>query len=63
MHYPSAVFLFFLFIYRAVNKREYSRLVISKLTGPSETLQDISNSICQIFRIEENTTHTTKFQK
>ena len=40
-----------------------STLVISKLKGPSETLQDIRTSTYQIFRIEENTNCTTKFHK
>ena len=40
-----------------------STLVISNLKGPSETLQDIRSSTYQIFRIEENTDRTTKFNK
>ena len=40
-----------------------STLFISKLKGPSETLRDIRTSTYQIFRIEENTNHTTKFHK
>ena len=40
-----------------------STLVISKLKGPSETLRDIHPSTYQIFRIEENTNRTTKFNK
>ena len=40
-----------------------STLVISKSKGPSETLRDIRTSTYQIYRIEENTHHTTKFHK
>ena len=40
-----------------------STLVISNLKGPSETLRDIRSSTYQIFRIEENTNRTTKFNK
>ena len=40
-----------------------STLVISKSKGPSETLRDIRTSTYQIFRIEENTNRTTKFNK
>ena len=40
-----------------------STLVISNLKGPSETLRDIRTSTYQIFRIEENTNRTTKFNK
>ena len=40
-----------------------STLVISNLKGPSETLRDIRTSTYQIFRTEENTNRTTKFQK
>ena len=40
-----------------------STLVISKLKGPTEILRDIRTSTYQIFRIEENTNHTTKFHK
>ena len=38
-----------------------STLVISNLKGPSETLRDIRSSTYQIFRIEENTNRTPKF--
>ena len=38
-----------------------STLVISKSKGPSETLQDIRTSTCQMCSIEENTDRTTKF--
>ena len=38
-------------------------LVISNLKGPSETLRDIRSLTYQIFRIEENTNRTTKFNK
>ena len=40
-----------------------STLVISNLKGPSETLRDIRSSTYQMFRIEENTNRTTKFNK
>ena len=40
-----------------------STLIISKLKGPSETLRDIRTSTYQIFKAEENTNRTTKFQK
>ena len=40
-----------------------STLVISKSKGPSEALRDIRTSTYQIFRTEENTNCTTKFQK
>ena len=40
-----------------------STLVISNLKGPSETLRDIRSSTYQMFRIEENTNYTTKFNK
>ena len=40
-----------------------STLVISNLKGPSETLRDIRTSTYQIFRMEENTNRTTKFNK
>ena len=40
-----------------------STLVISNLKGPSETLRDIRTSTYKIFRIEENTNRTTKFNK
>ena len=40
-----------------------STLVISNLKGPSETLRDTHTSTYQIFRIEENTNRTTKFNK
>ena len=40
-----------------------STLVISNLKGPSETLRDIRSSTYQMFRIEENTNCTTKFNK
>ena len=38
-------------------------LVISKSKGPSETLRDIRTSRYQIWRTEENTNGTTKFDK
>ena len=38
-------------------------LVISKSKGPSETLRDTRSSAYQIWRIEENTSGTTKFHK
>ena len=38
-----------------------STLVISNLKGPFEILRDIRTSTKQIFRIEENTNCTTKF--
>ena len=40
-----------------------STLVISKSKGPSETLRDIRISTYQIWRIEENTSGTSKFHK
>ena len=40
-----------------------SILVNSNLKGPSKTLWDIRTSTYQIFRTEENTNRTTKFQK
>ena len=40
-----------------------STLVILKSTGPSETLRDIRISTYQIWRIEENTSGTSKFHK
>ena len=38
-----------------------STLVISKLKGPFETLQDIRSSTYQIFRIEENANRTNEY--
>ena len=46
-----------------VSYKIQSTLVISKSKGPSETLRDIRTSTYQVFRIEENTNRTTKFQK
>ena len=40
-----------------------SSLVISKSKGPSETLRDIRTSTYQMYRIEENTNRTNKFNK
>ena len=40
-----------------------STLVISNLKGPSGILRDIHSSTYQIFRIEETTNRTTKFNK
>ena len=40
-----------------------STLVISKLKGPCETLQNIRTSTYQVCRNEENINGTTKFHK
>ena len=41
----------------------YSRLVILKSKGSSETLRDVLTSAYQSFRMEEKTHRTTKFHK
>ena len=55
--------LFYNFNGRSRQQTIQSTLVISNLKGPSETLRDIRTSPYQIFRIEENTNRTTKFNK